>query len=444
MNELRKYGSGSITERNGRFLARLILSTGERKSLGTYGDRDEAEGILAGAIAQIVEGKVAPVGGVSFRTFGERLLDQRERDDVRGIQTERYRWKLHIATAPWVDEPISTITPQDVLLHAQALAQKKAKDRRGKRLLARQTVQRCMALVRVIFAEAIIAGHRADNPCAGLKLARRLKKRSDETEEKWDILSVAEQHALLGCKDVPEWGRLMLGFAIGTGLRQGEQWNLELRDLHTKGDDPHVVIRFGSKGKLPKNGRVRRVPLFGIGLEAAKRWLEVLPAYAPKNPKQLVFPGPTGARRGTGAPCASKKETTIEGERKVVKVTKVELLPAWLTTAGIKRHLRWHDLRHTCGSSLVAGWWGRRWTLEEVKEMLGHSDISVTQKYAHLVASALQQAARESGSNLDHRLIFRGSRSTKSVRIPRSGPSGTRTRDLRIKSAERSRGNLAA
>ncbi len=401
MSELRKYGTGSVTERaSGRFQARLMLASGERKSLGTYATREEAERILAAALARLIAGDMAPVGGVTFKAFGENLLDLRERDDVRGIKTERYRWKLHIVTAPWATEPISTITPQDVLTHAQALSRKNAKDRRKKRLISRQTVQRCMALVRVIFAESIIAGHRADNPCAGLKLGRRLKKRSDETDEKWDILSPEEQTKFLRCAAVPEWARFMVGFAIGTGLRQGEQWNLELRDLHVKGADPHVVVRFGSKGKLPKNGRVRRVPLFGLGLEAARGWLALLPKYAPKNPMRLVFPGPTGARRGIGAPCLSKKVTTVDGEAKTVKVTKVELFPVWLEAAGIKRHLRWHDMRHTCGSSLVAGWWGRRWTLEEVKEMLGHSDISVTQKYAHLVASALQQAARESGSNL--------------------------------------------
>jgi integrase len=401
MTTPRKYGTGSVTERaSGRFQARLILPSGRRQSLGTYKTPEEAEGILHGSIAQIANGTVAEVGGVTFRAFGANLLDQRERDDIRGIRTERYRWKLHIATAPWADESIATITPQDILSHAQALSQKRAADRRVRRLLSRQTVQRCMALVRVIFGEAIVAGHRADNPCAGLKLGRRLKKRSDDTEDKWDILNVKEQRALATCDGVPEWARLLMAFAIGTGLRQGEQWNLQLRDFHVEGVDPHVVVRFGSKGKLPKSGKVRRVPLFGLGLQAAKRWLAVLPKYAPKNPLRLVFPGPTGARRGIGAPCLSKKETTVENDVKRVKVTKVELLPVWLAAAGIKRKIRWHDFRHTCGSSLVAGWWGRRWSLEEVKEMLGHSDISVTQKYAHIVASALQQAARESGSNL--------------------------------------------
>ena len=40
-------------------------------------------------------------------------------------------------------------------------------------------------------------------------------------------------------------------------------------------------------------------------------------------------------------------------------------------------------------------WWGRRWTLEEVKEVLGHTDIKTTQRYAHLGETAIRDAVRE-------------------------------------------------
>lgn len=57
--------------------------------------------------------------------------------------------------------------------------------------------------------------------------------------------------------------------------------------------------------------------------------------------------------------------------------------------------VRWHDLRHTCGASLISGWWGRAWRLEEIKELLGHKDIAITQRYAHLAKGALLTAADE-------------------------------------------------
>ena len=52
-------------------------------------------------------------------------------------------------------------------------------------------------------------------------------------------------------------------------------------------------------------------------------------------------------------------------------------------------HLRIHDLRHQYASFLVND--GR--TLYEVQQILGHSDPSVTQRYAHLSTKALQDAA---------------------------------------------------
>jgi site-specific recombinase XerD len=52
-------------------------------------------------------------------------------------------------------------------------------------------------------------------------------------------------------------------------------------------------------------------------------------------------------------------------------------------------HLRIHDLRHQYASFLVNA--GR--TLYEVQNILGHSDPSVTQCYAHLSTRSLQEAA---------------------------------------------------
>ena len=52
-------------------------------------------------------------------------------------------------------------------------------------------------------------------------------------------------------------------------------------------------------------------------------------------------------------------------------------------------HLRVHDLRHQYASFLVNS--GR--TLYEVQQILGHSDPSVTQRYAHLSSRSLQEAA---------------------------------------------------
>ncbi len=70
----------------------------------------------------------------------------------------------------------------------------------------------------------------------------------------------------------------------------------------------------------------------------------------------------------------------------------------WLRAAGDHRRVRWHDLRHTCASFLLSGVVGRRWSMAELKEMLGHASVTTTERYAHFARSALFDAARESNA----------------------------------------------
>ena len=65
------------------------------------------------------------------------------------------------------------------------------------------------------------------------------------------------------------------------------------------------------------------------------------------------------------------------------------------TEAGLP-HLRLHDLRHQFASQLVnAGH-----SLYEVQQILGHSDPTVTTRYAHLSSRTLQGAAESAALNL--------------------------------------------
>ena len=67
--------------------------------------------------------------------------------------------------------------------------------------------------------------------------------------------------------------------------------------------------------------------------------------------------------------------------------------------AGIT-NFRMHDLRHTCASWLVMA--GR--PILEVRDMLGHQSVTMTERYAHLAPDKLRDAARalESKSRFGH------------------------------------------
>jgi integrase len=286
--------------------------------------------------------------------------------------------------SPRFNWPLDTIRRRDIARWIDGLKAKRAADKRGRRALSWQTVKHCRTLLSGCLGAAVDDEIIERNPAAGIRL-----ERPTSADAGWTFLTPAEQERLLSNAKIPEAERVIMGFAIATGLRQGEQWCLELRDLHVAGADPHVFVRWGSPGLPPKNGKTRRVSLTGNGLAHAKRWLELLPDYLRRqngrahyeNQFGLVFPTLRGHRRRDGKPPRAWK--------------------TWLALAKLSaatdrhdgRPVRWHDLRHTCASSLIAGWWGRAWRIEEIREHLGHSSIKVTERYAHLASTVLQAAA---------------------------------------------------
>lgn len=302
----------------------------------------------------------AAVGVVTVEAWGSAWLDRRERDGNRSVKDDRGRWRAHVLTEPWAREPITSVTRLEAREWLSRLAAKTTSESsrwRVKRPLAAQTLRNVLNLVRLAFEEAASTGVIAENPFAGLKIKR---SRAAHSRDKFAILTVDEQTAALFVLPVPE--RWIVAVALGTGLRQGEQWALRLADVTIDGERPRLAVRY-SGGATTKGGKPREVPLFGVALEALRYWLRELPSYAPSNPLGLVFPSADGLQRGKGK--------TVRGWEKVSK--------------HVGRHIRWHDLRHTCATSLLAGWWGEAWALEDIKRLLGHSSLKVTERYAHWI-----------------------------------------------------------
>ncbi len=311
-----------------------------------------------------------------FATFAAEVLEQRAEEGIRGIASELNRFSIHIEGASFAAMPLDAIRSKHLREWLRDMARKDAADTRGARKLSVDTIKRAFALVSAIFTAAVERENIETNPCVGV----RVKKRADEasTKEKWAFLTLDEQKAVATCEAIPLVDRLAIRFAIATGLRQGEQFHLELADLHTGGPAPHVLVRFGSKNLPPKNGKTRKVPLMAEALVAARAWLAELAAYAPNNPERLAFPTPRGGRRSVGKP--------MGGGGKLKK---------YLALVGITRRVRWHDLRHTFCSNLVSGALGRKWSLEEIRPLAGHSSILITQRYSHISEADLVKAGDE-------------------------------------------------
>ncbi len=191
-----------------------------------------------------------------------------------------------------------------------------------------------------------------------------------------DVLTVEEQRTLATCelnassdreKQLMHGERLMALVAMGTGIRQGEQWNLELRDVHVDEAEPWLFVRWGSPGKAPKNGKVRRVPLFGLALAAMnERWLAMLPSWAEHYPARAGLPYPARQApqpQGSVSSHGPQRQEAADADRRVALVAASSRSRAIHPLVRPATHLRVVARLRRCGVvawSLEAGAGGTR------------------------------------------------------------------------------------
>ena len=355
---------GSIDQlRDGRWRLRVTLR-GKRETAATYTTRTDAEAARPLVIAELERrGATAAREPITVATWGERWLDGREiGHTIRDIASDRGRLRLHIAAAPIGRMSLRRVTRGDVLAWLTRL--RAHTSARTGRALAGQSLRNVVGVLRGLLGAAVDHGHLKVNPAGGLRVASVAR-----SSDPWTWLNPEELARLCAALPAPE--RHLVAFAAGAGLRAGELVSLERADVHPTA----IVVRFGAKGQQTKTRRIRRVPLFGLAAEAWAAWRAATKTWP--NPLGLAFPGRLGSHRSRA------------------HVIRWAVWRAGVEAAQLGRTVRWHDLRHTCASSLVSGVWGRSWSLEEVREVLGHTTIGVTQRYAHLGESAVQRAARE-------------------------------------------------
>lgn len=290
--------------------------------------------------------------GITVAQFGGGFLDRRELRGIRSMQQDRGRWRSAIEADPIGGYPLATLKRRDLV---------EWRDRMIARKLARQTIKNAINLLRVALAEALDRDLVESNVAHDLGVPRSVsggRSREDLT----GVLSPEEQVAVL--EATPEAERHTVLFALHTGLRWSEQSWLRWSDI----DGETATIRLSVNGLATKTGSARSIPLFGPAKEA----LAVASALR-KPGSKWVFPG------AGGTPRKQRPKGWL----------------SWVKAAKVGRRVRWHDLRHTCATALLAGWWSeRRWTLPEIAQMLGHEEVSTTEIYARKLDETLFAAAR--------------------------------------------------
>lgn len=344
---------------------------------------EDAMTVRDGLYVAIEEGKYVLVDGITAAQWGPAWL-RKYRADNRSYRDDRQRFEMHVATAPWAQKAMIAVEPRDFVEWWAELRAKDVQYRHGNRKVGKlsyATRKHCWKLARRLFADAVTEGLVKINPTTSLSFRKTDADQSyEQVPKEWPLNAAEQERVRAALLNDPE--RHIVDFAIGTGLRQGEQWNLHRADVHVDDPQPHLWVRFGSKDKSPKGKRPRRVLLFGRALDAARAWLDLLPTYAPHNPHGLLFPSPAREHvEGDG------KRGALGGGRR----TKGKVPRCWSKVkAAVGRPIKWHHLRHTCATSLLCGLWnGEKWRLEDVAILLGHGSTRTTEMYAHFLDDAL-------------------------------------------------------
>lgn len=249
------------------------------------------------------------------------------------------------------------------------------------------TINRNLSMIRSLFSKAVEWNIIPSHPMAKVKLLKvdtnpvvrflseteytRLIKSLDEREERIR----AERNSanlwrqkrsytpLPALEDVVFADHLkpMVLLSLNTGLRWGELSKLTWGDVDLNKKFLSVA------GKNAKSSSTRHIPLNSVTIELLTAWR------IQQHTEQFVFPNKDG----------NAFDNLDKSWASVLEAAQIS-------------SFRWHDMRHTFASYLVmAGV-----DLNTVRELMGHSSIKMTLRYAHLAPEHKAEALKKLESKL--------------------------------------------
>ena len=219
-----------------------------------------------------------------------------------------------------------------------------------------RSVARHLATIRHFFRFALTEGLIDDDPAASIESPKFRRSLPDflSLEEVNRLLREPDEKATLGARD-----KAMIELMYSTGLRVSELCALRVADLQL---DPGCLRSIG------KGQKERLVPVGRQALGAVENYLrDARPKLLRKGGSPYLFINQKG--------------------HKIDRIAFWKTLSGYGRRAGLRRALTPHMLRHSFATHLL----DRGADLRSVQMMLGHSDISTTQIYTHVIEERLKQ-----------------------------------------------------
>jgi len=225
-----------------------------------------------------------------------------------------------------------------------------------KRGLDSRSVARHLVTIRNFFRFALIEGYIMDDPAAAIESPKFRQSLPEflSLEEVNLLLRQPDRTSVIGLRD-----QAAIELLYSCGLRVSELCSLRVADLQ---------MEEGCLRCIGKGDKERLVP---VGRDA----LKVVREYLGKSRPELL--------REASSPYLFLNQKG----RKLDRVAFWKILGEYGRKAGLRKVLTPHMLRHSFATHLL----DRGADLRSVQMMLGHSDISTTQIYTHVVEERLKQ-----------------------------------------------------
>ena len=327
-----------IRKRRGKWILDYRDQHGKRHWETVEGNRKDAEKVLADRIQEIGKGDYQSVKDQkTFNELAEVYRKTHVNVNLRASTRKDYDGRIDLHILPYFSNiKLQRITPEMVEKFKGHLLEHFAQQTKRKDVhdeVGRRTINKCLTLLWSIFKYGIKLRWMSYNPVEGVARLKTGTSYKDEELEEDNILRPEEIKRLLSVfTPSDERWRMIVLTAILTGLRQGELLGLKWTDVDWYNRQIYVQRSFTSgRFNQPKTKYSRRkVDIPGVLVSELKRWKLL----SPKGELDLVFPNLSG------------------NPEMAANLLYRGFYPA-LRRAGL-RQIRFHDLRHTYASLLIA------------------------------------------------------------------------------------------